>query len=99
MVNLHRLAQKEAEFETMPTIYGPTVNDRGQPMQPTYRMKAWDKLDENNPLYKLDEAQHLLDGGMIRYDGDTAKLENIEWVQAEMKRVCQVLFTPEFMLE
>ena len=76
MGTLHRLAQKEAEFETMPTINGPTVNERGQPMQPTFRMKPWDKLNENNPLYKLDKAQHLLDGGMIGYDGNTANLEN-----------------------
>jgi len=60
----------------MPTINGPVVDERGQPMQPTFRIKPWDKLDENNPLYILDKAQHLLDGGMIRYDGNTANLED-----------------------
>jgi len=63
----------------MPVILGPIMTSDGQPLIPAFKVKPWDKISDMGPNPGLQQAQHLLDGGQFKFNGD------LNWLGNEME--------------
>ena len=97
MVEKFAEAKKIAKLDSALEPLCDLVTPDGQLLTPVYALKPWHTSQKgDDPPHEIKPAQHLLDGGLLKFRGDLKQLESGDWLKQELAQVQKIMYSEKF---